>query len=413
MSGKIKALVFIFAFTCVAWFILGNVTKTRTYQQNVKLAGDVGQIWGTIQVQHAPTLHYFTQEVKEVKTETATKTTTENKVSWISHPVNIEGSDINVKLDLEHRKKGLLWYPTYMAHFNGKYTVKNGGASRRTIHFNFSFPTTEGVYQNFSFKVDNKRITGIKSSNGMVSRGIELEPGEAKTVEVSYESQGTTEWWYSFGSNVEQIDNFRLVMQTNFDRIDFPVKSISPVNKEKNDTGWKLTWEYSNLISGIQIGMTMPEKINPGPFVTRVSFFAPVSFFLFLFLMFIITTTRKMDIHPMNYFFIATGFFSFHLLMSYLADQVHIGIAFAICSFVSMFLVISYMRLVVNIRFALVEIGISQFVYLVIFSAAFFLQGITGLAIAVLTIITIFIVMQATGKVDWSKFDKAKLSKEA
>jgi inner membrane protein involved in colicin E2 resistance len=164
-----------------------------------------------------------------------------------------------------------------------------------------------------------------------------------------------------------------------------------------------MTWQYGDLISGIQVGLTMPQKVNPGPFVSRVTFFAPVSLFLFLFLSFIITTLQERKIHPMNYFFICGAFFSFHLLLAYLADHVDIHLALVIASAVAIFLVISYMRLVAGTKFALLEIGISQFVYLVLFSYTFFLKGYTGLAITILCILTLFIVMQLTGRVDWHK----------
>ncbi len=122
-----------------------------------------------------------------------------------------------------------------------------------------------------------------------------------------------------------------------------------------------------------------------------------------MFLMFIITAVKKVNIHPMNYFFIACAFFSFHLLMAYLADLVNLTLAFVISSAVSIFLVISYMRIVAGVRFALVETGISQLVYLILFSYAFFLEGYTGLAITIACVITLFIVMQVTAKIDWEK----------
>src|SRR5207302_2259086 len=136
-----------------------------------------------------------------------------------------------------------------------------------------------------------------------------------------------------------------------------------------------------NLVSGYQIAMTMPEKLQPGPLAGRISFFAPVSLFFFFFLMLIITTMRGIELHPMNYFFLAAAFFAFHLLLAYLVDHISIHLAFLICSAVSIFLVVSYLRIVVGPRFALVEAGGAQFIYLVLFSYAFFLHGFTGLAV--------------------------------
>src|SRR5205085_2500627 len=176
-----------------------------------------------------------------------------------------------------------------------------------------------------------------------------------------------------------------------------------PTEKRETATGWDLLWQYSNLISGFQIGVTMPEQLQPGPLAGQISYFAPVSLLLFFFLMFIITAMRSIDLHPMNYFFLATAFFAFHLLMAYLVDHISIHLAFAISSLVSIFLVISYLRLVVGIRFAAVEAGLAQLVYLVLFSYAFFFKGFTGLAVTIGSIVTLFVVMQLTGRVDWTK----------
>src|SRR6202043_1623367 len=125
-------------------------------------------------------------------------------------------------------------------------------------------------------------------------------------------------------------------------------------------------WRYSNLVSGFQIGMTMSSKPQPGPLAGEISYAAPVSLFFFFFLMFIITTMRGIELHPMNYFFLAAAFFAFHLLLAYLVDHVSIHAAFAISSVVSVFLVVSYLRLVIGMRFATREAAITQFVYLVL-----------------------------------------------
>ena len=48
--------------------------------------------------------------------------------------------------------------------------------------------------------------------------------------------------------------------------------------------GWNLTWSYKDLVSGYQIAMVMPEKLQPGPLAGKISLFAPVSLFFFFFL---------------------------------------------------------------------------------------------------------------------------------
>src|SRR4029079_8533584 len=128
-----------------------------------------------------------------------------------------------------------------------------------------------------------------------------------------------------------------------------------------------------------------------GPVAGRISFFAPVSLLFFFCLIFIITTLKKIDLHPTHYFFLAASFFAFHLLLAYLVDHISIHVAFAICSAVSIFLVVSYLRIVAGRRFAFVEAALTQLVYLVGFSYAFFFQGFTGLAVTIGAIVTLFV----------------------
>jgi hypothetical protein len=61
------------------------------------------------------------------------------------------------------------------------------------------------------------------------------------------------------------------------------------------------------------------------------------------------------------------------------------------------------LRLVVDLRFAAVDAGLTQLVYLVLFSYAFFFEGFTGLAVTIGAILTLFVVMQMTGRVRWDE----------
>ena len=84
-------------------------------------------------------------------------------------------------------------------------------------------------------------------------------------------------------------------------------------------------------------------------------------------------------------------------------DHIDIHLAFAISSAVSLALVVSYLRLVVGMRFAAVEAGLTQLLYLVLFSYAFFFKGFTGLTITIGAILTLFVAMQLTGRIRWSE----------
>jgi inner membrane protein involved in colicin E2 resistance len=401
MTKRIGALVFIFACTSIAWVILGSTIFARTYSLDPSLKSRVASTWGTQQQQLPPSAHYLHEWVKEFQDEHGRTTRREKMVESI--PLSLDSSKVDVKLDLEHRQKGLLWYSTYIVNFGGDYEFTNP-----TVVFKLDFPAEQAVYDDLSMSADNQPLAVTNEGNKVISR-FQVAGGKSVHLRTSYRSQGLDSWRYKFGNSVAQIRNFTLNMHTNFSDIDFPENTLSPTTKRQTASGWDLTWNYKNLISGYQIGMSMPEKLQPGPLAGQISYFAPVSLFFFFFLMFIITTLKGIDLHPMNYFFLSGAFFAFHLLMAYLVDHISIHLAFVICSLVSIFLVISYLRLVVGIRFAAVEAGLAQLIYLVLFSYAFFFKGLTGLAVTIGSIVTLFIVMQMTGRIRWEqKFSQLK-----
>jgi inner membrane protein involved in colicin E2 resistance len=402
MTKRIAALTFIFLCATIAWFILGATIYTRTNNSGSRLKEGVASTWGTAQVQAPPVASYVVTD--EVKRESVTDGKKTVQVREVPRTVTMPlvGSRIRTGLRLEHRQKGLLWYSTYFVDFAGTYRFRNESNASQLATFRLPFPAERAIYDGLAMEV-NGQARELHSEQGSAFVAAEVPAGETATFKVAYRSQGLDSWRYKLGDDVAQARDFTLTMTTNFKDIDFAADTLSPTEKREITGGWLLTWRYESLVSGFQIGMTMPEKLQPGPLAGQVSFFAPVSLFLFFFVMFIVTTVRKVDLHPMNYFFLAAAFFSFHLLLAYLADHISIHLAFVISSAVSIALVVSYLRLVTGMRFAVVEAGLAQLVYLVLFSYAFFFKGFTGLAVTIGSILTLFVAMQVTGRIRWAE----------
>lgn len=406
MLKRIVAIAFIFVFASAAWMVLGATIFSRTYDSGQTLDERVASLWGAPQVQSPPVATCEHKEPKTTETVENGKKKTVTEQLTVTNELPLESSRLDVNLDLDYRQKGLLWYSTYKVAFAGLYTFRNT-SDQDKVTFTLKFPTDRAIYDDLLFTVNDAPVA-LTNEKNTATGTAEVKPGETATLKVGYRSQGLSEWRYDFGDSVTQVRDFQLHMKTNFKAIDFPENTLSPSEERETADGWELVWNYKNLVSGFQIGMAMPERLQPGPLAGRISFFAPVSLFFFFFLMFIITTMRGLELHPMNYFFLAAAFFSFHLLLAYLVDHVSIHTAFAASSVVSVFLVISYLRLVLGTRFAAREAGLTQFIYLVMFSYAFFFKGFTGLAITVGSILTLFVVMQITGRVRWSEKFSAK-----
>lgn len=404
MVKRILAIIAIFVCTCVAWMILGTSIYLRTDNAGTLLSGRVASAWGSAQEQHPPTVSYQRPEQKLVEVEEDGKKLKKNETVQVTTPVPLDASRVQAEFHIDYRQKGLLWFSTYRVGFKGEYQVRNATEREQNFTITLPLPAQQAVYDNVEISLDGQKLPLEFAGSSVVAHG-NVVAGATGMVEAGYRSQGLDRWSYRFSeeNQVGRAKDFHLVATTDFSGFDFPENSLSPTEKSSTGRGWELKWDYQNLVSGFNIALQMPQKLQPGPLAGRISYFAPVSLFFFFFLVFILSTLRGINLHPMNYFFLACAFFAFHLLLAYLCDHVSIHAAFAISSAVSILLVVSYLRLVVNPRFAVVDAGLSQLIYLVLFSYAFFFEGYTGLAITVGAILTLFVVMQMTGRIRWEE----------
>jgi inner membrane protein involved in colicin E2 resistance len=401
--GKIAAIAFIYLAISAAWMVLGTSVYARTDDRSASTGHDVESLWGAPQLQTPPKAWCVWEEKTTVPVRVGNRTVRTTKTVSHREPLSLNASDVDVDLRSEPRRKGLLWHRTYKVGFQGRYTFRHSHDKPHALEVEFGFPAAQAIYDDFHFTVNGRESDQpVSTEQGIRERAAAVGAGNA-TVAVNYRSQGIDTWLYNFGDNVSRVKEFNLQMTTDFREIDFPDQTLSPTAKQASRQGWNLTWSYGSLISGVQLGMEMPQKLNPGPLAARMSFFAPISLLFFFCMIFMITVLRDVRLHPIHYLFLGCSFFAFHLLFAYLADRMLPLPTFLICSLVSVGLVVSYLRLVTGTRFALVEAGLSQLVYLVLFSYAFFFEGLTGLAITILSILSLFVVMQLTGKVNWEE----------
>ena len=90
-------------------------------------------------------------------------------------------------------------------------------------------------------------------------------------------------------------------------------------------------------------------------------------------------------------------------LLAYLVDHVSMHWSFVVASATSILLVTTYLRGVAGTRSAVARAGVAQLVFLVLFSYAFFFEGYTGLTVTIGAIVTLFVLMQSTVRVDWDR----------
>ncbi len=405
---RLVGIIAVFMLAAIGWLVLGGVTSSRTSDQRGALDGRVADLWGSPQTQSAPVfeLHWTEQETKtEQITDANGHTTTKKTVDVVqrAEAVDPAKSRIAVDLHLDQRRKGLLWFPLYDVAFRGAWEYHHTQSEPRDLRIALSLPDKSGMYDDFRFAIDGVDLAaGLRPHDGLVATTVAVKPGQTVAIEIGYRSRGMQEWIYRPTSDVGQIADFDLKMTTDFSDIDFPKLTMSPSSKTPKGAGYELGWTFSRLVAGYGIGMVMPSRVQPGELASRMSFSAPVSLGLFLVVVYVVTLLRKIELHPINFLFVAAAFFSFNLLFGYTADRLPVEGAFLLSSAVSVGLVASYLRLVVGSRFAFLEAGMAQLLYQVGFSFAHFFDGYTGLSITVLVVLTLFFLMQLTGRLSWS-----------
>ncbi len=396
-------------FACsIAWMVLGGTLMHRT--DEAASPWEVQGLWGP-ELKQAPlqVSYEITKKVSDTETFYDAAGNEHDRVvirevrEDISVPLT--GSEIGVRLDLEHRRRGLAWFATYDIGFDARYQVSNPTETQRTL--DLRFPLTDGSVVFDGLSVERVEAGGQVPVETTIDQGDlvwreSLEPGELREYTLRYRSRGLESWHYTLASGGQtRTENFSLAMTTNFEAVDFPTRTLSPSSQKVGTRGWEGRWTFDSLLASKDIGVTLPSRASPGPIAARITFFAPIALLFFFFVVGVLATSGQVKLHPMHFFMLGSGFFAFHLLFAYLVDHLSIAPAFGVASSVSLGLVASYTRLFTGWRFTLVKVALPQALYLVLFSFTFFWQGFTGLAITVGAILTLFVMMQITGRTDW------------
>lgn len=385
-ARSLFVVLLIFIACSAAWIILGGSITSRTHDAQRLLGADVRQMFGPAILQAAPTV----------------------AVGPAAGPEPAPGrppdaSRIQVTLDHEHRYRGLIWFSVYRVEFDATYTIRPtpAEAAAGAARFRMDLPPEANV-DALKATAGERRLEIL---DGAIVGDLELGGGQPAEVRVRYASAGQDGWRYL--PSTRGLRDFELTVRTNFRDIDYPADGLSPTQRAAPSAGGGVTasWRYERMLAARNraIGVLTPAMPASGALAARIATFAPVSLFFFLVLMITIQVLRGLRLHPLNYLLIAAGFFAFHVLLAYLVDHVTIHLAFWIAASASVFLVVSYLRLVLGAKAAIRYAGAAQMVYLVFFSYAFFWRGWTGLTIVIGAVLTLFLVMQLTARLDWTR----------
>ncbi|HOI54126.1 MAG TPA: inner membrane CreD family protein [Phycisphaerae bacterium] len=381
---KLVAVTMIWALATMAWLFLGYTVARRTSDTRTRLGEDVAKSSGSPQTQREP-VAYVAGAGKSAAT------------------VPIARSEVAVDLRAEHRKRGLQWFSAYKVAFRGSYTMVNDGPVPQRYVVEFEPPASTA-----EFSDQRVTVNGEPLAEWTTRVETTVPAGESAVVGFSYASAGTERWRYDLPAGT-MVRDLALKLRINSPGYDFdPDDPTAGPPDERSmtpdaDGMYELVWNKKLVSNARDILILMPEREQPGELVRAICRFAPVCLFFFFVIMVTIQIIKGLRLHPMHYLFLSAAFSAFHLLLAYMVDHVELHRSFWISAAVSVALSVMYLWMAAGAKAGIVYAGLSQLVYLVLFSYAFFLKGFTGLTITVASVVTLAVLMVLTAKVQWGR----------
>ena len=424
--------VVIFVFFTIMLIILGSVNAGRTETHTSLSLKKIQNAYGGPLVITPPRIYY------ELTKERKGKVGGLEAVSSYQEMETVDPSSSGIKLDLslERKKVGNLWFPIFIATYQGAYEYKMDSipVEHRSDPL-FLLPglnSSESIFRSIELKINGSTVEPLSKliSNTPIELTSELKADGALLVDFYYETTGTDYLLYTLSNQkkkadsergnsegtiekerLTRLDNFNLKLTTDFLKYDFPGRTIPYTTIRETEKETEFEWQFDKTVTGKNIGIIVPEETNPGERAARISFFAPISLLFFFVVMTIFGILTKQNLHSMHFFFLAATFLSFHLVYSYSSDHVSMYIAFGIAALVSCFLTFSYLARVKDRKYSFIAM-LLQLLYLVLFSWSFFYKtdsglGITGLTVTIVSVLTLFVLMQLTAKLDWKNLNES------
>jgi hypothetical protein len=396
-SVKLIWITLIYFFFVMLWFALG--VKMQLSTKSVMSSGkDVisTKNWGGEIYQRAPVQYASLQGEEEIR-----KINDEEKLS--KRLVSSTRENILVKINVEYKKKGLITYNTYTVDFSGDYEFVNKGSEPEERFFTFKLPDNVIMFSNLKMSVNEKLVEDDDISDGLNWSGI-LNPGEKSKINVQYSARGIDNWGYMLGKNIQHNNLDIDVIIVDGEAVLWE-KSLSPTKTEITDESEKFSWQFTQLITDRGIGISVKKAMNPFIIAKNLSFFAPLSFFLYLVSLITMLIIRRKELHPVHFIFIGASYFVFNLLLSYLVQYISIPIAFGVSFIVSFSLIVSFLWRILDLRFTFIENGIFLILFLLIYPISFFTLN-RGLILVISGVIALGMLMHLSARFKWEKENK-------
>ncbi len=376
-----KYVWLIFIPIVIGLLMLAERLDMRTYKAMYAQKNSVERIWGGNLAQPMPSVRY-----KHFGSD----------VSSLSRG-DIHATDVKVALNVDYRKKGLVYYTGYNAEFMGKYTLKNPEKEKIYLSFIFPYPTEQGEGMLSDVKLLVNGEEDLQNTEYQPTLALWtglLEAGASLEITLHYKGRGLNAFKYGFESG-KQINNFNLQMLVDVsDNLDYPDSTMPPTAPlEVSEQGTKLVWQLDRTLTRFNIGVVLPDKLNIEKQMAVMSYRAPAFFLLFFLALLITFVLAGQAVNFIQVAVVSVGYFMFYPLFAYLVVYIHPVLALLTAFAVIGFLIFNYLRNLHQTQIALAVLVAYTFC-LGITTVAALLPLYTGLILTLEGVVLIAVIMQ-------------------
>ncbi len=401
-SQLIFIAFFIFIATIGCWSFAARMMARNVGRMVLEKKDVVTSNWGGSLNQTAPSLKIKSNyQVRKPVTEEDQLKSDEESSSYIlpsqqklTSNIKILSSKIDAKLNMDHRRKGLTYFPTYVTNFNAQYIIENQNEEEVEATMNFPLPGKNSLVWNVGITSQGSEEGATITSHELSWSGT-LQPQEQKTIEVVYAARGLDQFTYAL-ANTKGLQDFELnVDVTGAEKVDFPEGALSPSVTEEKDHGWNLTWKFNQVLTSPEITVKLFAKRNISQDVARLFWFAPILLTAVYASIWGLNQLENKSIKVFDWGLIGALYIMFYPLLAYLVsvvDQLNVfqglAISAATISIISLYLY----HYLYNVKFTLTKGVLLQIIFLGFFPIALLMPQLTGLmavigAIFILTVI--------------------------
>ena len=366
------------------WSVLMLRLEQRTYFALNRQLESVKKIWGGNLEQPMPSIRY-----KSFGSDVSTLTRGE-----------LAASDVRVKLEMDYRKKGLVYYTGYNAEFLGKYTVKNPQKEKIYLSFIFPYPMQqgEGILRDVKLLVNGQEETANTEyqQNLALWTGL-LEAEQAIEFTLEYHGRGLNHFIYGFEPGT-QINQFTMTLDViGAKNVDYPVSTMTPTNVETTANGVTLVWTLDRSLTEFNLGVILPDKLNVAQQISVMTRRAPAFFLLFIASVCLILKLARRPLSFIKIGVLCVAYFLFYPLFAYLSMYMSVWFAFALSFGILGGLMFNYVRIVDKFDVAL-AITLAYVFYSGITSLAALFPAYTGLILIIEAVLLLAVVMHVLSR---------------